>query len=67
MLYYVNKNAQSNWDHEVHNSSCSRLPDSANRLYLGIFSSCKDALKEAKKHYNDVDWCYYCCNECHTE
>jgi hypothetical protein len=32
-MYYVNKNAQDNGDHEVHTSTCSHLPLPANRLY----------------------------------
>ena len=65
--YYVNKNAQpySN-DHEVHVSGCSYFPDSENAQYLGSFSSCHDAVKEAKKYFDDTNGCYYCCNECHT-
>lgn len=63
--YYVNKNAQSNGDHEVHKGSCIWLPDVDNRIYLGYFSNCRDAMREAKKYYSDVDGCYYCCEECH--
>lgn len=63
--YYVNKNAQSNGDHEVHTSDCSHLPDYYNRQYLGYFTGCKEAIKEAKNHYSDVDGCFYCCYECH--
>jgi hypothetical protein len=64
--YYVNKNAQANGDHEVHASSCSFLPEVDNRIYLGEFSSCHAAVNEARKHYSDVDGCYYCSNACHT-
>jgi hypothetical protein len=64
--YYVNKNAQSNGDHEVHTSSCSFLPASENRLYLGNFSSCGPAVREARKHYDKVNGCYYCSRDCHT-
>lgn len=66
MRYYVNKNAQSKGEHEVHTSSCSYLPDADNRIYLGDFSNCKEAVKEARKYYDNVDGCYYCCNDCHT-
>lgn len=65
-LYYVNENAQSNGDHEVHISTCSHIPDYENRIYLGAFDDCKGAVKEAKKHYGQVNGCYYCCNPCHT-
>ncbi|MCX6168671.1 MAG: hypothetical protein NTX65_05005 [Ignavibacteriales bacterium] len=64
--YYVNKNAQTTGEHEVHKSGCSFLPTAENRIYLGEFSNCKEAVKEAKKHYSNVDGCYYCSTECHT-
>lgn len=66
MDYYVNKNAQSNGDHEVHESGCSYLPASENRLSLGDFSNCHDAVKKAKIDYPSANGCYYCSNECHT-
>ena len=64
--YYVNKNAQPNGDHEVHRSTCIRLPDEDNRLYLGQFSNCRDAVRKAKETYRQSDGCYDCCPECHT-
>ena len=64
--YYVNKNAQNNGDHEVHIRSCTRLPNEENRLYLGNFTNCHDAVREAKKNYPQSNGCYYCSNECHT-
>lgn len=65
--YYVNDNAQANGDHEVHTPSilCSYMPDHANRTYLGEFDTCKEAVREAKKKHDQVNGCYYCCNECH--
>jgi hypothetical protein len=65
-LYYVNKNPQDNGDHEVHVSSCSRLPDQDNRLYLGSFETCRPAVTEAKKTYSQSNGCYYCSEDCHT-
>ena len=64
--YYVNKNAQSNGDHEVHKAGCSYMPNSENRLCLGTFSGCAGAVKEAKKTYLRSNGCYYCSNACHT-
>lgn len=64
--YYVNKNAQSNGDHEVHKESCSYLPNLENRIYLGVFSNCSDAVNAAKSHYSKVNGCYYCSINCHT-
>ncbi|MDN5289032.1 MAG: hypothetical protein JWR38_5306 [Mucilaginibacter sp.] len=64
--YYVNQNAQSNGDHEVHEESCAYLPKLENRTYLGEFSSCKGAVEEAKKRYYKADGCKYCSPDCHT-
>lgn len=63
--YYVNKNAQPNGDHEVHKSSCNRLPELQHRMYLGQFSTCEEAVREAKKTYPTADGCYYCIPTCH--
>ncbi|MGB7061298.1 MAG: hypothetical protein WBF13_02950 [Candidatus Zixiibacteriota bacterium] len=65
-VYYVNKQAQANGDHEVHKSDCSCLPTEENRLYLGSLTNCSDAVREAKKHYAQSNGCYYCARECHT-
>ena len=65
--YYVNKNAQANGDHEVHTTGCSYMPNSVNRIYLGEHSSCRTAVSEARKHYRQVNGCYYCARDCHTQ
>lgn len=64
--YCVNKNAQTNGDHEVHTYECSFLPDQDNRHYLGIFASCGPAVTAAKNVYWQSNGCYFCCNACHT-
>lgn len=64
--YYVNDNAQTNGDHEVHRDGCQYLPAAANRTYLGSFDNCSDAVTAAKKHYKEVNGCYTCSRACHT-
>lgn len=64
--FYVNKNAQPTGEREVHTSTCPYLPAPENRIYLGAFSTCTAAMIEAKKYYNNVDGCRYCCGSCHT-
>jgi hypothetical protein len=65
-LYYVNKNAQDNGDHEVHKSGCSYMPERENQVYLGDFTSCAPAVKKAKETYPKSNGCYYCSNDCNT-
>jgi len=64
--YYVNKNAQSNGDHEVHVTGCSWMPDSINCISLGEHETCRTAVTKAKEYYSQSNGCYYCCNACHT-
>jgi hypothetical protein len=67
--YCVNKHAQpGSGDHEVHDLATIKgcLPSPANRIDLGWHASCRGAVAAAKSHYNDVNGCYYCANECHT-
>ncbi len=64
--YYVNKNTDNQGDHEVHADSCGHLPNAENRIYLGIFSNCDDAVIAAKTHFPNVNGCYHCSRACHT-
>lgn len=64
--YYVNRNAQSNGDHEVHRTGCSRLPDQQNRVSLGDHIACNSAVRKARNYYQQVNGCYYCSRDCHT-
>jgi hypothetical protein len=66
VLYYVNKKAQANGYHEVHESGCSFMPTEENRKYLGSFNNCFDAIREAKKIYPQSNGCHFCSKECHT-
>ncbi|MBD58801.1 MAG: hypothetical protein CL808_01580 [Citromicrobium sp.] len=66
--FIVNTTAQSNGDHEVHNTTagCSYMPSTSNQKNLGTHSDCHGAVTEAKKTYSQSNGCYYCCNACHT-
>lgn len=65
--YCVNKNAQSNGDHEVHNvETCNNLPLSQNQLDLGYHTDCKGAVREAKKTYSTANGCAFCSPACNT-
>lgn len=64
-IYFVNKEAQENGDHEVHHAACDWLPYPEKQHLLGRFATCKEAVAEAKKIYPTADGCYYCSNACH--
>jgi hypothetical protein len=62
--YYVNRNAQQSGDHEVHTTTCKHGAQEQNRLYLGRFASCEDAVRAAREHYRQSDGCAYCAAAC---
>ncbi len=67
--YIVNRNAQSNGDYEVHDetSGCRWLPANSNRVSLGFFFGCSDAVSAARaKGYSPANGCFFCARECHT-
>ena len=64
--YYVNKHAQPNGEHEVHVPRCAHLPEGDNGLHLGAFTSCDEAIKAARAHFEKVNGCKVCCSACHS-
>lgn len=68
--FIINRNAQSNGDHEVHNAStgCSYMPVPENQIDLGTHATCHGAVAHARQQWPNhrSNGCYYCCNPCHT-
>jgi hypothetical protein len=66
--YCVNKNAQSNGDHEVHNVTTdgSCLPTATNRRDLGYHPDCASAVRAARAYYSQSNGCAWCAPACHT-
>lgn len=66
MNYYVSLDPQDNGDHEVHSQACRVLPKPEERLFLGEFYTCQDALRAARKVYLTSDGCRICSPGCHS-
>lgn len=66
--YYLNPNAQTTGEHEVHKEGCYYLSLINSPIYLGLFTNCSDAIEVAKKLYPlySIDGCAFCCPTCHT-
>ena len=65
--YYVNNNAQlDSGDHEVHKDGCYWLSIAKDTKYLGLFTSCHEAVRQAKLIYRTADGCKHCSIDCHT-
>lgn len=66
--YYINKNAQTTGENEVHTTGCPKPPDLVNQVEIGHFDNCHQAVAAAKRKWpnHEIDGCYYCCNACHT-
>ena len=68
--YIVNKNAQTNGDHEVHetpqqHSNCT-YPAVHNREEFGYHSTCHSAVTAAKALRYKANGCCWCARACHT-
>jgi hypothetical protein len=64
--YVLNRNPQSNGDHQVHVKTCRRVPEEENRVPLGFHHTCQSALIAAKvRGYSNVNGCSWCSRECH--
>ena len=64
--YYVSKLEQSNGKHEVHVPRCAYFPDPDDRVYLGSFTRCSDAVNAAKTHFEHSSGCPHCCESTAT-
>lgn len=60
--YYVSKD-QSKGTHEIHVPRCSYLPEADDRVYLGSFTTCSDALQQARSRFAGAKGCQWCCPE----
>lgn len=61
--YFVAIRSQVNDNHAVHKEGCPFLPDDKKRIYLGVFASGKDAVKESHRHFNRTNGCIFCLKE----
>lgn len=61
--YYVRIQPQLNGINAVHKYDCPFLPSFGDRIYLGEFDKCTDAVKEAKKIFQHVSGCSFCSTE----
>jgi hypothetical protein len=65
MRYYLNKLAQPNGDHEVHQATCLFIPNKENRIDLGEFNSCIEAIVKAQTLFTKSNGCFFCAKLCH--
>ncbi|MFZ2072746.1 MAG: hypothetical protein WAV10_03660 [Minisyncoccia bacterium] len=69
--YIINQNAQPTGENEIHNDEkgvCDHLPNPENRILIGYYSTCQEAIIAARTMWpkNIIDGCAYCCPACNT-
>lgn len=62
--FYVNNNAHSTGEHEVHREGCKRLEPSVT-TFLGEFPCCSGAIEKARAVFATADGCFFCTYDCH--
>ncbi|MBA0262020.1 hypothetical protein D7Y46_18645 [Stenotrophomonas maltophilia] len=64
--YFVNRTPQANGDHEVHKQGCYWLARAQSTQDLGLHTSCRTAVAEARRWYRQSNGCATCAAACHT-
>jgi hypothetical protein len=61
--YYVAVRPRTNDYHPVHKEGCPFLYDDGKKIYLGLFKSGQDAIKESHVSFERTENCLFCCKE----
>jgi 2-hydroxy-3-keto-5-methylthiopentenyl-1-phosphate phosphatase len=61
--YYVAVRPQTNDYHAVHKEGCPFISENEKRIYLGKFSSDKDAIEESRLLFKKTECCLFCSKE----
>jgi hypothetical protein len=61
--YYVAIRPQTDEHHAVHKEDCPFLPEHEKRIYLGIFGSCDEAIREGQRYFPRTNGCLFCSKE----
>jgi hypothetical protein len=62
-FYCVDTDASPTGEHIVHRIKCEYIP--ADKIELGLFPTCYEAIHAARKHYQKINGCQQCCMECY--
>lgn len=62
-FYCVDTDAGQKGEHIVHRVKCQYLP--SDKIELGPFPSCYEAIQSARKYYRHINGCQHCCIECY--
>jgi len=61
--YYVRIKPQLTGENAVHKETCPFLDDIKLKKYLGEFSTCQEAIKEASRFFHHSKGCPFCTTE----
>jgi hypothetical protein len=65
--YYMAIRPQTNGFHALHKEDCPFLPEDKKRIYLGMFGSGHDAIREGQRRFSGTTVCRFCLKEHQTE
>jgi len=64
--YFVSTSPRIDGSHTVHRQVCPFLPEPGRRIFLGVFQSSQEAVKEGRGYFRRADSCPFCLKE-HNE
>ncbi|EHI5678376.1 hypothetical protein J9T78_004409 [Salmonella enterica] len=60
-MHYLAENTEPDGARTVHTAQCTYMSSDARKQYLGVFSGCVDAVREARRICPYVKGGVYCC------
>ena len=63
--YLVDKVPDDKGERLVHEEECKWI--SNNRISIGYFTSCQEAINKAKEYYPRINGCVRCMGDCHRK
>ncbi len=64
--YYISTYHDPDKGHEIHKEDCRYMPDIKNRMYLGSFYNCQQAVRLAKLTFPNSEGCKFCMSGCNN-
>ena len=59
--YYLAIRPQTNDYHAVHKDGCPFMNDDSKKIFLGLFKSGQDAMRESQHSFARTENCIFCC------
>ncbi len=65
--YYISTDKDYSMGHGIHQEDCNHMPLIKNRIYLGSFYNCRQAMRLTKLTFQNCYPCEFCMSDCNEQ